>query len=259
MSVSGSITLSQTDGVKFLHFGTRVAQGAMIVAKPNALALNYSQDMMFWLMFVDPPALITQFGLGAGSLAKFCLANFRQSRVTAVELSSAVIDVAAGSFCLPLNEPRLNVECADAARFVKTPQIPPAGVLLSDVFDAISAGPILDTPEYYADCERFVRGTGDTVGIAVFNLWGLGEFSQSLKKIETAFKGRVIQLDRLAAGNVIVGAFTGPPLAMSEKDLEKRTIMVTLRYGLPAARWFAALCNPSNRSQWSVSAESRSS
>jgi spermidine synthase len=255
MPVSGSITLSQTDGVQFLHFGTRVAQGAMIVAKPNALALTYSQDMMFWLMFVEPPALITQFGLGAGSLAKFCIANFRQTRVTAVELSSSVIDVAISSFHLPCDEPRLVVECADAAQFVKTPQVPSAGVLLSDVFDAISAGPVLDTPEYYADCERFVRGSGDSVGIAVFNLWGLGEFPRSLEKISTAFKGRVIQLDRLAAGNVIVAGFTGPPLSMSEKDLEKRTIMIALRYGLPSARWFVALCKPANRMQWNHSAE----
>jgi spermidine synthase len=250
MPVNGSITLSQFDGVRFLHFGTRVAQGAMSIAKPNSLALSYSQDMMFWLMFADPPEKIVQFGLGAGSLAKFCLANFRQTCVTAVELSRVVIDVAVSSFQLPIHEPRLQIECTDAAAFVKESPCLSGGILLSDVFDAISAGPVLDTQEYYLDCERFVGGAEGQFGMAVFNLWGLGDFEQSLEKIRFAFKGKVILLDRLREGNVIVGAFTGPPLNLSEKQLEKRAILISLRYGLPAERWFNAMCNFTNRSVW---------
>jgi spermidine synthase len=219
MSVSGSITLSEAAGIRFLHFGTRVAQGAMIVNRPNALALTYSQDMMAWLMFVDPPAHITQLGLGAGSLAKFCLSNFRQTHVTAVEISQPVIDVAISSFHLPKNEARLSVVCGDAAVHIQTAADDLGGILLSDVFDAISAGPILDSPEFYADCERLVRGSGDRLGMAVFNLWGCEEFSKSFEKISFAFDRRVIQLDRLPAGNIIVLGLTGPPLSLSEKEI----------------------------------------
>jgi spermidine synthase len=255
MPVSGSITLSEVAGIRYLHFGTRVAQGGMDMDRPNSLALTYSQDMMAWAMLSDPPEHITQLGLGAGSLAKFCLSNFRNAKVTAVEISRSVIDVAFDCFHLPKGEPRLTVECGDAASFVKQSSYPPSKLLLSDVFDAISEGPVLDSPEFYADCERFVRGSGESVGLAVFNLWGRGEFSSSLRKINAAFAGRVIQLDRLQAGNIIVMALTGPRIAISEKALEKRAILIGLRYGLPTERWFAALCNPVNRLVWNDESE----
>jgi spermidine synthase len=255
MPVSGSVTLSESGGIRFLHFGTRVAQGGMFIDRQNSLALAYSQDMMAWLMFADPPAQITQLGLGAGSLAKFSISNFRQTEVIAVEISQPVIDVAVSSFKLPQNETRLSVVCGDAAEYIKRFPQHAGTVLLSDVFDAISAGPILDSSEFYADCERFVRGSGESLGMAVFNLWGSEEFPKSVEKISHAFDRRVVQLDRLVAGNIIVIAFTGPALLVSEKSLEKRAILLGLRYGLPAERWFNALGRAINRPVWNGNSE----
>ena len=44
------ITLSEHDGVRYLHFGTEWVQGAMRVARPFALELEYTREMMLPLL-----------------------------------------------------------------------------------------------------------------------------------------------------------------------------------------------------------------
>ena len=67
-------TLSESDGVRYLHFNTEWVQGAMRVKNPAELVLEYTGQMMAWLLFLEPPKeeAIGMLGLGAGSLARFC-------------------------------------------------------------------------------------------------------------------------------------------------------------------------------------------
>ncbi|UCE31108.1 MAG: spermidine synthase, partial [Burkholderiales bacterium] len=58
------LVVSEAGGVRYLHFGSEWVQGAMRVARPDALVLEYNRDMMAWLMLLDPPARILQLGLG---------------------------------------------------------------------------------------------------------------------------------------------------------------------------------------------------
>ncbi|HJD43923.1 MAG TPA: hypothetical protein H9906_02700, partial [Candidatus Paenalcaligenes intestinipullorum] len=71
------ITLSEEDGVLYLHFGTEWVQGAMRMSRPNDLVLTYTQKMMGWLLFKQPTEQerIVLLGLGAASLLKFCLSH----------------------------------------------------------------------------------------------------------------------------------------------------------------------------------------
>jgi hypothetical protein len=39
------VTLSEQDGVRFLHFGTEWVQGAMRIRKPDWIELEYAQQM----------------------------------------------------------------------------------------------------------------------------------------------------------------------------------------------------------------------
>src|SRR6185369_14340626 len=45
-----SIEVSEEDGVRYLHFGSRWIQGAMRIARPYALELEYTRDLMFPLL-----------------------------------------------------------------------------------------------------------------------------------------------------------------------------------------------------------------
>ena len=85
------VTLSEQDGVRYLHFGTEWVQGAMRLRKPDWPELEYAQQMMAWMLFVDAPRTIVQLGLGAATLTKFCYRQFSEAEVTAVELNSSVI------------------------------------------------------------------------------------------------------------------------------------------------------------------------
>ena len=103
------ITLSEQDGVRFLHFGTEWIQGGMRLRKPDWLELEYSQQMMAWMLFIDNPQTIAQLGLGTGALSKFCYRQFPDAKITSIELNPAVIAIASSMFKLPPNDTRLNV------------------------------------------------------------------------------------------------------------------------------------------------------
>ena len=62
------VTLSEQDGVRYLHFGTEWVQGAMRIRKPDWPELEYAQQMMAWMLFIEQPQTIAQLGLGAATL-----------------------------------------------------------------------------------------------------------------------------------------------------------------------------------------------
>src|SRR5207237_2929330 len=81
-------TMSEADGVRYLHLGTPWVQGAMRVRKPNELELEYIQRMMAW-MLLRPTQQVTrghavQLGLGAAAITRYCHGTLRM-RTTAVE------------------------------------------------------------------------------------------------------------------------------------------------------------------------------
>src|SRR5690349_2062487 len=87
-------TLSEQDGVRYLHLGTPWVQGAMRCAKPLAIELEYVQRMMAWMLWRPQVEVArghaVQLGLGAATLTRFAHRVLRM-RVTAVEINPTVI------------------------------------------------------------------------------------------------------------------------------------------------------------------------
>ena len=80
-------TISEADGVRYLHLGTPWVQGAMRLRRSLALELEYIQRMMVW-MLLRPADVLTQgravqLGLGAAAITRFCHSTLRM-RCTAV-------------------------------------------------------------------------------------------------------------------------------------------------------------------------------
>jgi spermidine synthase len=248
------IAFSEGAGVRYLHFGSEWVQGAMRMASPNALELNYVQDMMAWLMFLAPPAQITQLGLGAASLTKFCLAKCPPSQVTAVELSDTVIMAAQMWFKLNWQHKRLRMVNADADKFLaQAPALSVPNVLQVDLYDAKARGPVLDSAAFYKRCKQYIGGNCNTPAIAVFNFFGSSNFIASRERVARAFRGRIIELAPCVEGNIIVLAFTGPEFKVSLATLEKRAAFVSQKFGLPTARWMASLRQ--TRHSWMIGSE----
>ena len=238
------VTLSELDGVRYLHFGTEWVQGAMQLAHPYRLELEYQQQMMAPLLFVPEPVDVLQLGLGAAALTKFCHRNLRSSRITAVELSPQVIRVARQWFALPPDDPRLRVVQADAGRYLRDANRRAPGTvdwLQVDLYDARARGPVLDDAGFYRDCRRALRAGG----VAAFNLFG-SSLRPSLSRIKLAFGSAWLRLPRSAAGNTVVLAFAAAT-AWDGALLQRRAQRMEQRFGLPVLDWLAGIRTASSR------------
>ena len=234
---ASGITLSESAGVRYLHFGTEWVQGAMRIAQPYRIELEYQQQMMVPWLLLPRPRRVLQLGLGAAALTKFCHLHLPFAETVVVELDEQVIGTARRWFALPEEDRRLTVVCADALAFLQRPRR--AGFsdwLQVDLYDAGARGPVYDDPLFYFACRRALREPG----IASFNLFGR-RCGPSLDRIAAAFDGRVIVMDEARAGNRVAVAAVGPSIRIEPPQLHSRALAIEAAGGLPARRWLRGL------------------
>jgi len=222
-----AIDISEEDGVRYLHFGSDWVQGAMRVARPWSLHLEYTRDMMAGLLLRDTtrwPRNVLLIGLGAGSLAKFLYRNFPECRITVVEINPQVEFVARQYFRLPDDPLRLHVEIACGAAYLEATKRH-FDLILSDGFDADGRPGMLDTPGFYQSCLDHL--TDD--GLFCVNLLREKGFARSVERIATAFSGQILQLPESSSGNTIVFGRRTRPVRISLSELEARAVALRQR------------------------------
>jgi spermidine synthase len=231
-------TISEFDGVRYLHLGTDWVQGAMRIRKPRQLELEYIQRMMAWMLWRPSDELdqghAVQLGLGAAAITRFTHQVLRM-RTTAVELNASVIDACHLWFHLPDNDERLTVLNQDAARWVTdAAHLQSVDVLCVDLYDHEAAAPVLDDAEFYAAC----RGVLAPGGLMTVNLFGRdSSFDRSAALIAQAFgTDQVWQLAPTKEGNTVVVAGRG--VVVPDRDtLVARADAIESRFGLKAGKW----------------------
>ena len=116
------VTFSESGGVRYLHFGSELIQGAMRIRDPDEIYLEYNQQMMAWLLFLEtqPGMRVAQLGLGTGALTKFQHRYCPAVKTTVVELNPAVIISARSMFFTPDDDRRLETLQTDAKAFVQS-------------------------------------------------------------------------------------------------------------------------------------------
>ncbi|WP_176053725.1 class I SAM-dependent methyltransferase [Paraburkholderia caribensis] len=233
------VTFSEEGGVRYLHFGTEWVQGAMRLSKPDHIELEYAQQMMAWLLFLETPNRIVQLGLGTGSLTKFAHRFLKRAQVEAVELNPAVVIAARTMFSLPADDARLTVRETDAWEFVNDrANHGTIGALQIDLYDATARGPVLDSVAFY----RAARACLTQAGVATINLFGdHPSFVRNMKRLNEAFDGRVIALPEVHDGNRIAIAFSGPAIDVPFKQLQERAKLIEAKLALPARKWVKGL------------------
>jgi spermidine synthase len=236
------VTLSEQDGVRYLHFGTEWVQGAMRIRKPDWPELEYAQQMMAWMLFIDAPRHIVQLGLGAGTLTKYCYRQFPEAEVTAVELNASVIAICNTMFKLPAQDARLQVLEMDALDFVDDPAHQNRfDVLQCDLYDATARGPVLDTPEFYAACNACLTDEG----IMTVNLFGdHPSYNKNIKAMKFAFD-HVICLPEVHDGNVVALCFKTRP-QRDDAALDARAAAILAATKLPAPSWVQGIAAARN-------------
>jgi spermidine synthase len=227
------VTLSEQDGVRYLHFGTEWVQGAMRIRKPDWPELEYAQQMMAWMLFIEDPHAIVQLGLGAATLTKFSYRQFPQAQVTAVELNPSVIAICNSMFKLPPDDGRLRVLEMDAMDFVlDDANHDTIDALQCDLYDATARGPVLDTPEFYQACNACLTDRG----VMTVNLFGdHPSFAKNIKAMRFAF-AHVICLPEVHDGNVVALCFKNKP-DLDPARLAARAAQIVTATKLPAKSW----------------------
>jgi spermidine synthase len=234
-----SATISEHEGVRFLHLDTPWVQGAMLIREPRVIVLEYVRRMMAWMLW-RPSAEVAaghavQLGLGAASITRFCHSVLRMPRVTAVELNRAVISACYHGFKLPANDDQLTVIEADAGVWVAdAAHQATAQVLCVDLYDHEAAAPVLDSDGFYAHC-RSVLAPG---GVMSVNLFGrASSFAASAARIAAVFgRDQVWSLTPTKEGNTVVIATRGVEVPGRE-ELLARAAVIEREYGLPARKW----------------------
>lgn len=218
-----SIQISEEAGVRSLHFGSSWVQGAMRVARPFSLELEYTREMMAALLLHPEaawPARVLQVGLGAASLTKFLWRHRPECRQTVIEINPEVVFSAYAHFRLPDDPARIRIEIADAADFIPVDE-QRYDLILVDGFDGRARMGRLDDRDFYGACrERLSRD-----GLMVVNLLGRNRgFQASVARISAAFDGRALAFPSGDDGNAIVFAVAGDtldiPLSRLKADAE---------------------------------------
>ena len=213
------IQISESAGVRYLHFSSHWIQGAMRIARPWALELDYTREMMAALLLrPDPdwPRSVLLIGLGAASLTKFLYRYRPQARLTVVEIDPEVIDVARLHFKLPAEDARLTVQLDDGAEYI-------AGcrqhfdLIMVDGFDENARTGMLDTLPFYLNCKAHLSAAGLLVTNLLSKRKGV---RKSLERLEEAFDQRALAFPSCDSGNVVAFAATGTTIDHTLAELK---------------------------------------
>jgi spermidine synthase len=262
------IDIREEAGVRTLHFGSEWIQGAMRIARPWNLELEYTREMMASLLLreggrraaglrqdrpqgecltayplrVHPPAYSSRvlrddarwprkvllIGLGAASLTKFLYRNLPLAHLTVVEIEPAVVAAARQFFKLPEDPRRINLVIGDGAEYVSNNE-KKFDLILVDGFDENASPGALDTLPFYQACRA--RLSDD--GVMAVNLLGRGRgFDESLMRIGAAFDDRALVFPSCESGNAIAFAAGGNPVEISFDDLRESALALKKETGL---------------------------
>jgi spermidine synthase len=225
-----NIDISEEAGVRYLHFGSSWVQGAMRIARPYALELDYTREMMLPLLLHDDdwPRSVLQIGLGAASLTKFLHRQRPQARITVVEIEPRVEAAARQFFKLPDDPRRIDIRHGDGADFVIDSR-QCYELILVDGFDGAGRSGRLDTLPFYLTCRaRLAAG-----GLLCVNLLSRRkDFRHSVKRLEQAFDGHAIAFPSCDSGNAIALGANGVAPAPTLDELKTAAKRLKLASGL---------------------------
>ncbi|MEO8104652.1 MAG: spermidine synthase [Betaproteobacteria bacterium] len=247
-----TLETSEEAGVRFLHFGSEWVQGAMRIARPYSLELEYTREMAACLLLRpegDWPRRVLQVGLGAASLTKFWQRHRPDAKQTIVEINPAVVAMAEQSFKLPRAPARdaanIDIHIADGVAWMRGEGEGGGAAAHKDKYDCIMIDGYdqnarfgaLGTETFYRDCRaRLTRR-----GLLVLNLFGRTHgYRQQIENLRRAFDDRVLALGPVEGGNAIAFAVSGEPVAlempMLRADAERLHAETGIRFAATLVR-----------------------
>lgn len=247
------VTLSEDDGVRYLHLDTPWIQGGMRIRAPQVVEIDYVQRMLAALLWLPAEGwadgAAVQLGLGAGALTRFTAQQLKMA-TTVVEINPQVIAANQRHFHLPREA---LVVKGDAADWLAQAAGGSVRLLAVDLYDHEAAAPVLDDAGFYAACRRAL----EEGGVMTVNLFGRhASFHDSIGRIAAVFGAdHTWSLRPTRQGNSVVVAARGAGLPPRD-ELLARAAALEQRFGrlkLAARQWprmirpYASLPDPDTR------------
>ena len=217
------ILISEEKGVRQLHFGSDWVQGAMRIARPYALELEYTREMMAPLLLNPDPAWPRNalfVGLGVGALPKFLHKHRPGCKITVVEISHAVLAAAQMHFKLPALSANFNVVVGCGADYMSKlvgGNARQFDLIMVDGFDGKAKVGPLNSTAFYLNCKASLSSQGYLV---VNLLSNQKDSAPSKQRLLDAFDGHAVALSPCASGNVIALAHAGAGFDCDQADLQ---------------------------------------
>jgi len=224
-----SIDIREEAGVRTLHFGSEWVQGAMRIARPWNLELEYTREMMAGLLLRDAPRRVLLIGLGTASLVKFLYRHYPLAHLTVVEIEPAVVAAARQFFKLPEDPKRIHLVIGDGAEYVLNNKGKKFDLILVDGFDEKARAGALETLPFYQACRSGLSNNGI---MAVNMLTRSRNFKRVFAHIAEAFEDRALVFPSCESGNALVLAAAGHPIAISLDDLKQNALALKEATGL---------------------------
>ncbi len=225
------ILVSERAGVRYLHFSSAWIQGAMRLARPWALELDYTKEMMAALLLrpePDWPRQVLLIGLGAGSLTKFLHRHRPGARLTIVEIDPQVVPAARQYFKLPDESAHLRIVIDDGADFLAASRNS-YDLIMIDGYDADARTGRLDTLPCYLDCHARLSDQG----LLVTNLLSRRrDCSASIARMRQAFADRALAFPSCDSGNAVAFAASGDEIDLRLADLRTAARTLNAETGL---------------------------
>jgi spermidine synthase len=192
----------EAEGERRLHFTQTSVQSVMSLQDPDVLVAAYTRKMMAFLLYNPEPAHILMFGLGGGSLAKFCYRQLPTTRITVVEIDQDVIALR-DEFCIPRDDARLRIVHADAARYLRRLRTR-FDVILVDAFDVGGIAQSLPQSDFYALAASHLSCNG----MLIMNLAGHDNdrYVDNIGAALLAFTGRIVLVPVRREDNLVMFA-----------------------------------------------------
>jgi spermidine synthase len=212
-----SVEISEERGVRYLHFGSDYVQGAMRIARPYALELEYTRDLMLPLLLREPtwPSTVLQIGLGAASITRFLYRNRPRAKLVVAEIAPEVVAAARQFFKLPDDTQRLRVEIAEGHAYLMGSKRS-FDLIVVDGFDDRGRSGMLDTLPFYANCRAHLARNGMLAVNLLTRRKGAGVPVGRLREV---FEDRVLVIPPSDAGNTVAVAAVGAPIDETVRDL----------------------------------------
>lgn len=225
------IDISEEAGVRYLHFGSEWVQGAMRIARPWNLELEYTREMMASLLLRDDanwPRKVLLIGLGAASLTKFLYRHYPLAHLTVVEIEPGVVAAARQFFKLPEDSMRVNIIIGDGVEYVLNSS-KKFDLILVDGYDENASSGALDTLPFYQGSRACLSGGGI---LSVNLLTSNRRFDGSITRMAQAFDDRVLAFPSCESGNAIALATDGDPVEIPFYDLRENALDLHKETGL---------------------------